>query len=602
MELTIQVNQVERTVRFREVHALAAGDSCAVTLDGIRGADVPSLRMALYRDAASESPVASCPSFAPVQGHPNLASGTLRLDTVEMAAWFEAVRPETPQAGSSSRDRPRPEDAAERAVRTDGWLVVSDSARTWAACRVPVILRPGAGTSGVVDPTSLASLVEGLVSAAMSGALAGKADKASPAAPGNLASLDASGNLSDSGATPASIKAAAVAEVVANAPGTMDTLKEIADILGSAQQAGTVLKRISDLESGKAEKSEMSVTPGTGADADKTTVQLKNGTSATVLVAHQDVSGKRDLADMYVRGAPQGAGSWFVIDGETYTWSPEDSYWVGREGTLGLGDDTYYYIFYGLGHEGEFTLDDTFSAIDNGHVFHGYVDVFAKESQIPMASTATPQMDSGNGAAGASAQFARGDHVHPSDTSKANMSDLPYALVTPGEWTFSGTGYLPQFDWRVVFYQNPQDYTATLEMYSPEDTTWLQVSEVRVSDNTVLSIDFGTVTATRASLPGHLCDRAGNRVVVSGDTTLTLPAAVPSYLRDFLVRLEISGSTVPTITFAAPTGETIAYETDGDEFPVPDAEGTWLYSFTETAAGVFAVALKKVSVVTQGGS
>ena len=89
-------------------------------------------------------------------------------------------------------------------------------------------------------------------------------------------------------------------------------------------------------------------------------------------------------------------------------------------------------------------------------------------------------------------------------------------------------------------------------------------------------------------------------MVVSGDTTLTLPEANPGYLRDFLVRLEISGSTVPTITFAAPTGETITYETDGDEFPVPDDAGTWLYAFTETAAHTFAVSLKKVNTVAQG--
>lgn len=46
--------------------------------------------------------------------------------------------------------------------------------------------------------------------------------------------------------------------------------------------------------SGYALKSEMSVTPGEGANADKTTIQLKTGTSATVLTAHQDISGKAD--------------------------------------------------------------------------------------------------------------------------------------------------------------------------------------------------------------------------------------------------------------------------------------------------------------------
>ena len=42
--------------------------------------------------------------------------------------------------------------------------------------------------------------------------------------------------------------------------------------------------------SGKADKSEMSVTNGTGTDVDKVTIQLKSGTSATVLKSHQDVS------------------------------------------------------------------------------------------------------------------------------------------------------------------------------------------------------------------------------------------------------------------------------------------------------------------------
>lgn len=54
--------------------------------------------------------------------------------------------------------------------------------------------------------------------------------------------------------------------------------------------------------SGYALKSEMSVTPGTGSDADKTTIQLKTGTSATVLTTHQDISGKADKDDDAVEG------------------------------------------------------------------------------------------------------------------------------------------------------------------------------------------------------------------------------------------------------------------------------------------------------------
>lgn len=46
--------------------------------------------------------------------------------------------------------------------------------------------------------------------------------------------------------------------------------------------------------SGYALKSEMSITDGTGADSDKTTIQLKSGLSKQVLIAHQDITGKAD--------------------------------------------------------------------------------------------------------------------------------------------------------------------------------------------------------------------------------------------------------------------------------------------------------------------
>ena len=54
--------------------------------------------------------------------------------------------------------------------------------------------------------------------------------------------------------------------------------------------------------SGYALKSEMSITDGTGADADKTTIQLKSGLSKQVLIAHQDITGKADKVDSAVAG------------------------------------------------------------------------------------------------------------------------------------------------------------------------------------------------------------------------------------------------------------------------------------------------------------
>ena len=191
---------------------------------------------------------------------------------------------------------------------------------------------------------------------------------------------------------------------------------------------------------------------------------------------------------------------------------------------------------------------------------------------------------------------------------KASLSDLPYALVEPGKWEFSEQQGLTNFAVTSIEYD---DGDWTLSYTSDEtasDTTSSSGSENATSVVFYVGVSGEiVVTATRASLPGHLCDRAGNRVVVTGDMTLTLPAAVHGYLRDFLVRLEISGSTVPTITFAAPTGETITYETDGDTFPVPDEAGNWVYSFTENCvAHKFVVSLKKVNEVAapqaQGGS
>lgn len=64
--------------------------------------------------------------------------------------------------------------------------------------------------------------------------------------------------------------------------------------------------------SGYALQSEMSVAPGTGTDADKTTIQLKNGTSATVLTAHQDLSGYKTTQSAVSDPSADGTGITFI--------------------------------------------------------------------------------------------------------------------------------------------------------------------------------------------------------------------------------------------------------------------------------------------------
>lgn len=79
------------------------------------------------------------------------------------------------------------------------------------------------------------------------------------------------------------------------------------NVIESVKVDGTALtpdanKAVNIDLSGKAEKSEMSIVAGTGDDADKTTITLKSGTSATVLTTHQNISGKADV----VSGATAG--------------------------------------------------------------------------------------------------------------------------------------------------------------------------------------------------------------------------------------------------------------------------------------------------------
>lgn len=102
-----------------------------------------------------------------------------------------------------------------------------------------------------------------------------KADKVSNAVQGHFAGLDASGNLTDSGA-----KASDFATAV------------------QGRKADTALQEHQDI-SGKADKSAMDITYVEG-DNTKKHIQLKNGLGADVVVKHQDISGKAEKSEMKV--------------------------------------------------------------------------------------------------------------------------------------------------------------------------------------------------------------------------------------------------------------------------------------------------------------
>lgn len=119
------------------------------------------------------------------------------------------------------------------------------------------------------------------------------------------------GSKAFSGLTPATDLAAANVGFMWNITDAFTTTADFAEGAGHSIPAGAnvyvanvgttaepsykydIFQGMYDL-SGYALKSEMSVEAGTGANADKTTITLKSGTSATVLTTHQDISGKAD--------------------------------------------------------------------------------------------------------------------------------------------------------------------------------------------------------------------------------------------------------------------------------------------------------------------
>lgn len=149
---------------------------------------------------------------------------------------------------------------------------------------------------GNVDNTSDANKP---ISTATQSALDQKADKVSGATNGHLAGLNASGNLIDSGKKTSDFATAeqgAKADTAYQKPtGGIPKSDLASDVQISLNKADTALQEHQDI-SGKANKSEMSITDVSG-DATKKTIQLKEGLTQDVVVEHQDISGKVDKVE-----------------------------------------------------------------------------------------------------------------------------------------------------------------------------------------------------------------------------------------------------------------------------------------------------------------
>ena len=210
----------------------------------------------------------------------------------------------------------------------------------------------------------------------------------------------------------------------------------------------------------------------------------------------------------------------------------------------------------------------------------------------PGAYNSTPAMD-GAGSAGSSAAWARGDHVHPSDIRKANVTDLPYALATltpvSGAWTVSG---LPD-GVEVVSgpYWMPEENAYAL--LTSDDCAWYTqetysgiLSLNDFSDQTGSGVTYEP-SATRPYVHGAtLLDRAANFLAVSTDATLVLPPAVEGKSRDFIVTIANRDSYAHLYDIVPPSGETTLNNQGNFEEEVLGG-ATEIFRYTEVEPGRF---------------
>lgn len=106
------------------------------------------------------------------------------------------------------------------------------------------------------------------------------------------------------------------------------------------------------------------------------------------------------------------------------------------------------------------TLDERLSDID---------------AETPTPSTAAPAMD-GTAAAGTSTDYARADHIHPSDTSRANLENIAYKTAAS---SFSETNMQVVFDENMFSQSNIRG--SVLMMFGTQKTS---------VSNTLLLVDF----------------------------------------------------------------------------------------------------------------
>jgi len=97
-----------------------------------------------------------------------------------------------------------------------------------------------------------------------------------------------------------------------------------------------------------------------------------------------------------------------------------------------------------------------------------------------------------------------------------------------------------------------------------------------------------------------LQDRSVTRVELkdSDPVRINFPPRTEGAARDFILRLVITSDTIPEVTFAVPTGESLSFE-EGDDETFDCLVGVNIFAFTETDDGLFVVNRKLVSIAQE---
>lgn len=230
-------------------------------------------------------------------------------------------------------------------------------------------------------------------------------------------------------------------------------------------------------------------------------------------------------------------------------------------------------------------------------------DRLAQVSQIPdvpSASDATPLMD-GDASAGTTNAWARGDHIHPSDTSKLDgaaaylawdsgqVYEYPYVVSYDGRlWRaiFGPNGYPGQYDgeWELVTFDSLKQDTLP---YPTNAIPYAAITGAPTPPSVFYDTAGGAASVSGATLTYQAASNSvGSVALLAGTNVLhiTAPSAIPNRVRDF-------GLTVTTEDAATVTlDSSVSWRFDAASTNL--SAGSWNRIYcTESPTGVFSLQL-----------